>query len=205
MPVTICAGRDGGDCTNIFWDAGVDVLRECNRSVCKVWFEDYQSFPPGDCQAPCFKASCDWSRNMCYRERASLATCPLFDAAVLESTALARRDSEILFVQGGTARCAPRSSGVEASNAMFSSILVPCLIGISQGFWYLLCTDEARMHPPGTQRQVRLDFAGSYCRIERCSGLLWKTGLGVHSPGQEAREILDVFYNCGQCILAETF
>ena len=98
-----------------------------------------------------------------------------------------------------------RSSGVEASNAMFSSVLVPSLIGISQGFWYLFCTDEAWMHPPGTQRQARLYFAGSYCRIKRCSGLLWNPGLGVHSPGQEAKEILDVFYNCGQCILAETF
>ena len=95
-----------------------------------------------------------------------------------------------------------RRRGIEA---MFSSVLVPFLIGISQGFWYLLCTNEARMHPPGTQRHARLDFARSYCRIKRCSGLLWKTGLGVHSPGQEAREILDVFYNCGQCILAETF
>ena len=96
--------RDGGDCSDTFWRAGEDTLAECDRSICPLWFQDYQSFPPGDCQSQCFNASCDWSREMCYKERASLATCPLFDAAVLESTARIRKDEELLFVTGGTAR-----------------------------------------------------------------------------------------------------
>ena len=70
--------------------------------------EDYYNSAPLDCVSMCFHASCDWSRTMCYRERASVATCPLFDAAVLRSVTDARVNRTLRFVMGGTARFARR-------------------------------------------------------------------------------------------------
>lgn len=97
--------RDGGDCSGIFSSAGEDAFQECDRNVCPPWLEDYLALYPQTCQSVCFHASCDWSQSMCPEERASLATCPLFDASVLQSTTLASKNRTLRFVMGGTARC----------------------------------------------------------------------------------------------------
>ena len=96
--------RDGGDCTGIFLSSGQSALQACNRAVCQIYFEDYLSVPGETCQSQCFNASCDWSDAMCSLERASLATCPLFDATVLQSIAVASTNRTLHFVEGGTAR-----------------------------------------------------------------------------------------------------
>ena len=102
--------RDAGDCSGLFVESGPDAFGECDRSVCPVWVQDSADLVRfrQTCQTPCFSASCDWSHSMCSRERASLAACPLFDAAVLRSISEARADSDrtLNFVVGGTARCA---------------------------------------------------------------------------------------------------
>ena len=98
--------RDAGDCSSIFLSSGEGYFQECNRNVCPPLSEDYYNSAPLDCVSMCFNASCDWSRTMCYKERASLATCPLFDAAVLHSVTEARFNRTLRFVMGGTARFA---------------------------------------------------------------------------------------------------
>ena len=96
--------RDGGDCSTVFFSSGESAFQECDRVICPPWSEDYASYLPVTCQSPCFNASCDWSSSMCSLERASLASCPLFDAAVLQSTTLASANRTLRFVMGGTAR-----------------------------------------------------------------------------------------------------
>ena len=96
--------RDGGDCSDVFSGSGDAAFQECNRLACPHWFEEYTPVIEQGCQSPCFTASCDWSRNKCFKERASLAKCPLFDAAVLHSTAAASANKTLSFVVGGTAR-----------------------------------------------------------------------------------------------------
>ena len=91
----------------MFAESGSDAFGECDRSVCPVWFQDSADLVRfrQTCQTACFSASCDWSHSMCSRERASLAACPLFDAAVLRSISSARANRTLNFVTGGTARC----------------------------------------------------------------------------------------------------
>ena len=96
--------RDGGDCSDVFLGSGDDAGEECDRDVCLSWAEEYVPLPTQTCQSECFNASCDWSRGKCSKERASLATCPLFDAAVLHSTSAASANRSLSFVVGGTAR-----------------------------------------------------------------------------------------------------
>ncbi len=102
----VLVGRDGGDCSSVFSGAGDQAFQECDRALCSHWFEEYAPTSAQSCQSECFTASCDWSRSMCSKERASLATCPLFDAAVLQSTTLASANRTLRFVVGGTARFA---------------------------------------------------------------------------------------------------
>jgi hypothetical protein len=99
-------GRDGGDCSEVFSSSGADSFEQCDRDVCLPWLQDYQSIYPQTCVSACFTASCDWSRSMCSKERASLATCPLFDAAVLQSITVASANRTLRFAMGGTARYA---------------------------------------------------------------------------------------------------
>jgi hypothetical protein len=70
------------------------------------WFQDYVTLSTQTCKSECFSAPCDWSRNKCWKERASLAACPLFDATVLQSTSVASTNKTLSFVMGGTARFA---------------------------------------------------------------------------------------------------
>ncbi len=102
-------GRDGGDCLGRLEAAGVDAQGTCNRSTCSpLWQENWVSNKIR-CTPECFTAGCDWSRAMCSQERASMATCPLFDAIVLASTLRARLSAPLVFVEGGSARfgCSP--------------------------------------------------------------------------------------------------
>jgi hypothetical protein len=98
--------RDGGDCSDVFANSGDEAFQECDRISCPQWFDEYTPTIGQSCRSQCFTASCDWSRSKCAKERASLAKCPLFDAAVLESTAKASINRTLRFVTGGTARFA---------------------------------------------------------------------------------------------------
>jgi hypothetical protein len=98
------ARRDGGDCNINFYSAGNDSLSVCNRATCQSYFQDYNSFFPQTCQSKCFTASCDWSRTMCSNERASIATCPLFDVVALRAIRQVQSSRALTFVNGGTAR-----------------------------------------------------------------------------------------------------
>jgi hypothetical protein len=116
-PSRLARGRDAGDCSGIFAESGSDVFGECDRSVCPVWLQDSADLARlrQTCQTPCFRASCDWSHSMCSTERASLAACPLFDAAVLQSISKARANRTLNFVMGGTARCAHMACAMETN------------------------------------------------------------------------------------------
>ena len=96
--------------------AGEDALGECDRDQCSVWFQDYYNNAPL-CTAACFTASCDWSRSLCAAQRASIATCPVFDAAVLQSIRSTQLREELLYIEGGTARshCAPTHPSTHTS------------------------------------------------------------------------------------------
>ncbi len=103
----------------MFAGSGPDAFGECDRSVCPVWLQDAANLVrvQQTCQTACFSAACDWSHSMCSRERASLAACPLFDAAVLQSIGEARANSDrtLSFVVGGTARCAHSARAVRTN------------------------------------------------------------------------------------------
>ncbi len=96
--------RDGGDCIARLDAAGTEAQGICNRSECTPLYQDKWVSNNILCKPECFTASCDWSRSMCSQERASIATCPLFDAIALASTHRARRSAPLVFVKGGSAR-----------------------------------------------------------------------------------------------------
>jgi hypothetical protein len=114
--VPICdaaARRDDGDCNDRFFNAGPDALAECDRNKCSPLRQDYgtvfgqlNAMAAEQCDTLCFRASCDWSKSMCVRQRLDLAQCPLFDAAVAGSVR-ATTNSSLLFVRGGSARQVP--------------------------------------------------------------------------------------------------
>ena len=91
--------RDNGDCEDRFVNAAQDAILECDRSKCSPMDQDYNV----KCSETCFKASCDWSKSMCAKERSKIAQCPLFDSAVLHSIR-SHFNQSLKFVRGGTAR-----------------------------------------------------------------------------------------------------
>jgi hypothetical protein len=82
-------------------NAARDASLECDRSQCSAFDQDYSV----KCSEPCFKASCDWSKSMCAKEKSNIGKCPLFDAAVLLSIR-SRFNHSLIFVRGGTSRFA---------------------------------------------------------------------------------------------------
>jgi 3-hydroxyisobutyrate dehydrogenase-like beta-hydroxyacid dehydrogenase len=73
------------------------------------------------CDASCFRASCDWSKSMCVQQKLNLAQCPLFDATVAGSVR-EMTNSSLQFVRGGSAR---QVSGVSLSYVLrFKEVIV---------------------------------------------------------------------------------
>ena len=101
--------RDDGDCNDRFFNAGQDALAECDRTKCSPLKQDYGAAArellataADQCDAACFRASCDWSKSMCVQQKLNLAQCPLFDATAAAS--LRATADGLIFVRGGTAR-----------------------------------------------------------------------------------------------------
>ncbi len=86
-----------------FSDAGQDALLPCDRSSCSTYLSDYDtnSF---HCTSSCFNASCDWSRATCAPQKAVIASCPFFDAAVLLSVRNQQKQRKMFFASGGSCR-----------------------------------------------------------------------------------------------------
>ena len=101
-------GRDGGDCSSRFLNAGADALQECDRVQCGCGDQDYTV--DSQCVSGCFTASCDWSRSYCIEQHANIASCPVFDAVVLKSARHTQRTEALTYIMGGTARCTYTSS-----------------------------------------------------------------------------------------------
>ncbi len=94
--------RDDGDCNERFLNAGRDVAQPCDRNVCAPRAHEY-IIGERKCHEECFKASCDWSKSMCFTVKSNLGSCPLFDSVVLDSIRFAQ-NSSVWFVQGGSSR-----------------------------------------------------------------------------------------------------
>ncbi len=91
--------RDNGDCKDRFVNAAQDAILECDRSKCSSFDQEYNV----KCSESCFKASCDWSKAMCAKERSNISKCPLFDSSVLSSIR-SNLNHSLKFVRGGTSR-----------------------------------------------------------------------------------------------------
>ncbi len=91
--------RDNGDCQDRFVNAAQDAVLECDRSKCSAFDQDYNV----KCSESCFKASCDWSKAMCAKERSKISKCPMFDSTVLSSIRSYLNHS-LKYVRGGTSR-----------------------------------------------------------------------------------------------------
>ena len=94
--------RDDGDCNPRFYNAGKDVLNACDRDLCPPVAQEYV-IGDDECDEKCFKASCDWSKSKCFTARSNIASCPLFDASVLNSIRF-HTNGSVWFVQGGSSR-----------------------------------------------------------------------------------------------------
>jgi hypothetical protein len=110
--------RDNGDCEDRFVNAAQDAILECDRSKCSSFDQDYNV----KCSESCFKASCDWSKAMCAKERSNISKCPLFDSTVLSSIRSYLNNS-LKFVRGGTSRYGTSSHAI--SEEILTAFL-PC-------------------------------------------------------------------------------
>lgn len=95
---------DQGDCTALFQDAGAQYDDTCPRAGTAG--EVYCVGGAHTCNRNCFNQACDWhvERAACSERKPRLSTCPLFDAAALQSLSVAAQEKAVRFVHGGTAQ-----------------------------------------------------------------------------------------------------
>jgi len=83
---------DGGDCVTQRMDAaGAEAGQACDREQCSMFWQTNAESNPSGCDADCFTAACDWSRELCAEPRGNVRACPLIDAAAYASIKSAQR------------------------------------------------------------------------------------------------------------------
>ena len=93
---------DGGDCVRQRMEtAGKEAAQVCDRgdsdsdtnaqtnaTKCRIFDQTFES---AGCEADCFTAACDWSRQLCVEPRANVQACELIDAVAYASIKTAQR------------------------------------------------------------------------------------------------------------------
>ena len=89
---------DGGDCRDVFENAGSNARNSCDMGGSRCYANNPNAWTVGDCTQSCFLqgSTCDWALSMCSSEKASLASCPLFDLAAYKSMQVAESITYIL-------------------------------------------------------------------------------------------------------------
>ena len=96
---------DGGDCVRQRMEtAGKEAAQVCERgdsdavtmpqtnaTKCRIFDQTSAAQNSLGCEANCFTAACDWSRQLCVEPRANVQACELIDAAAYASIKTAQR------------------------------------------------------------------------------------------------------------------